>query len=71
MTAPRPETYVRLTDIVADLVLSRLGNSGTDLMDDLLTKLHQRLAVPGEMTVTGTNKIVSIGNTVMSANGQG
>lgn len=65
MTAPRPETYVRLTDIVADLVLSRLGNSGTDLMDDLLTKLHQRLAVPGEMTVTGTNKIVSIGNTVV------
>jgi hypothetical protein len=65
MTAPRPETYVRLTDIVADLVLSRLGNTGTDLMDDLLTKLHSRLAIPGELTVTGSNKVVSVGSTVV------
>lgn len=63
MAAPRPETFVRLTDIVADLILSRLGNSGTDLSDDLFTKINTALAIPGELTVAGTNKVVSVGAT--------
>lgn len=63
MAAPRNETFVRLTDVVADLVLSRLGNTGTDLLDDLFTKINTALAIPGELSVTGTNKVVSIGGT--------
>lgn len=43
MVAPRQETLARLTDIVADKVLARLGTSGTGLADDLADRLHQAL----------------------------
>ena len=50
MVAPRQETLARLTDIVADKVLARLGTSGTGLADDLADRLQvQVLPIrPGE-----------------------
>lgn len=50
MPAPRPETNVRLTDIVGDKVLPRLGNTGNELLADTLTLLHQHLGIPIEIT---------------------
>lgn len=49
MTA-RPETNVRLTDILGDKILDRLGNAGNELLADLLDKFHSALGMPFEVT---------------------
>lgn len=49
MTAPRNETFVRTTDIVADVVASRLGNTGTDDLKDLVNRINTALRVPVEV----------------------
>jgi hypothetical protein len=46
----RPETNVRLTDILGDKVLERLGNAGNELLADLLDKFHSALGMPFEVT---------------------
>ena len=45
----RPETNVRLTDIVGDRVLERLGNTGNELLADTLDRLHQMFGSPVEV----------------------
>ena len=50
----RPETNARLTDILGDRILSRLGNLGNELLSDLLDKFHSALGVPFETTPSAT-----------------
>lgn len=40
------ETNTRPTDMVADKPYSRLGNTGGELLDDLLDRIHQYLGAP-------------------------
>lgn len=50
----RPETNARLTDILGDKILDRLGNLGNELLSDLLDKFHSALGVPFETTSSST-----------------
>jgi hypothetical protein len=52
--AVRPETNARLTDVLGDRILSRLGNLGNELLSDLLDKFHSALGVPFETTPSTT-----------------
>jgi len=45
----RPETNVRLTDILGDKILDRLGNVGNELLVELLEKFHSALGMPFEV----------------------
>ena len=61
----RPETNARLTDILGDTVLDRLGNNGSELLVDLLQKFHSALGTPFEVTPNDpANKIVNISGAV-------
>lgn len=42
-------TYTRPTDILADEILARLGNSGVALFSDLLARINQALGKPVEV----------------------
>lgn len=46
----RPETNARLTDILGDKILARLGNNGSELLVELLDKFHSALGTPFEVT---------------------
>lgn len=62
MSAPRPETVVRLTDMVGDKVLARLGNVGTELADDLVSRFHQALGFPVEVSASSVpNTVLNVG----------
>jgi len=50
MPGDSPFTYMRPTDILADEIVSRLGNDGVSLFKDLLERLDQVLGVPLEVT---------------------
>lgn len=50
----RPETNVRLTDVLGDEVFQRLGNTGSELLADLLSRFHQSLGCPFEVFPTAT-----------------
>lgn len=54
MAAPRQETLIRPTDIVADVAKDRLGNNGLGLFDDLIERLNQALGIPLEVNPTST-----------------
>lgn len=45
----RSETNVRLTDILGDKILDRLGNAGNELLVELLEKFHSALGTPFEV----------------------
>lgn len=67
MPAPRNETLARLTDVVVDAAYSRLANSGTDLLNDALQRIHQHLGVPLEVTANSTpNSVLNIGPGIYS-----
>lgn len=62
MAAPRDETLVRPTDIVADTAYARFGNSGTGLFDDFLSRIHQSFGLPIEVApVTGATVSIGVG----------
>lgn len=45
----RPETNLRTADIISDNALPRIGNTGSDLLADTLTKISQALGTPFEV----------------------
>jgi len=62
MSAPRPESVTRLTDIVVDKVLSRLATSGSSLADDFVTRVNQALGSPVEITPnTPASSVLNVG----------
>lgn len=54
MPAPRQETLIRPTDVVADVAQDRLGNSGLGLFDDLISRLNQAFGLPLEVNPAST-----------------
>lgn len=61
----RPETNVRLTDILGDKILDRLGNAGNELLVELLDKFHSALGTPFEVTPSEpSNKQLHISGSV-------
>jgi hypothetical protein len=61
----RPETNVRLTDILGDRILERLGNAGNELLTDLLDMFHSALGTPFEVTPNDPgNSVINISGSV-------
>jgi|GEM_PF-6258219 len=58
MAAPRQETFVRTTDIVADRAASRLGNSGTDDLKDLIDRINTAFRTPIEVRAQSPNTTI-------------
>lgn len=61
----RPETNARLTDILGDKILDRLGNNGGELLAEMLEKFHNALGTPFEVTPNNPgDKIIKISGSV-------
>lgn len=62
--APRNESLARLTDIVVDKILDRLGTSGVGLADDFVQRVNQALGQPLEVKAQSpASSSVTIGAT--------
>lgn len=62
MAAPRQETFVRTTDVVVDRVASRLGNTGTDDLEDFVDRLNTAFRVPVEVRASSpASTILQVG----------
>jgi len=71
MTAPRPETLNRLTDIVFDKVMTVLRTTGNELFNDYADRLDKELNQPLRLraTIPETSELVVESNRLMAGDG--